>query len=303
MSTEENAPDTIRTPVSHTIPSKRPRPIVRKVTNESQLAWTPVALETYTVVDGQNVRAGESFAVVRPEWERWPLGIVSDHYKVIDHNATRRAILEGAGDRVTLSGAIVAGHGYHVAHSFEIKHLQADTFEDAPVKSRLVVAHDHTGIGALRAAMVVYVGDEPLGALIRARAMHVARQPASWSGEIDGMIEKSIIAQDLLLDIIKAAKERKLADVDHEWLVDQGIKSKKGKKAENLLDAVKCWFEGNVTAKKMTWGVWERRLDDFALRVMIEMLGLAKFGTPLDTVLGGKRYGRGKTLAQEATAA
>ena len=35
---------------------------------------------------------------------------------------------------------------------------------------------------------------------------------------------------------------------------------------------------------------------------MCEMLGLAKFGTPIDTVLGGKRYGRGQTL-QNANAA
>lgn len=277
------------------IPAKRPRPVVRRVKSEADLAWSPEALPLYSVVGGENVRAGESFACVRPGWERWPLGIVSDHYKPIDHNATRRSILEGAGDRVALCAALQAGHGYHVAHSYDVRHMQADSIDGAPVKSRLVVAHDHTGAGALRAAMVVYVGPDPIGAVVRARAMHVASQPTIWSGEIDGMIEKAILVQDVLLDLLRAAKERKLEDADREWIAKRGIVSRKGKKAETLFEAMQCWFAGNVDAKKMTWGVWERRLDDAAIAVMCEFLGRARFGTPIDQILGGRRYGRGET--------
>lgn len=274
--------------------AKRPRPVVRRVRNDAELAWTPIAMEAFVVVNGQNVRAGESFAVVRPGMERWPLGMVSDHYKPVDHNATRRAILSNAGDRVQLTGAIIAGHGYHVAHSYEVRHMQAGSIDGAPVTSKLVTAHDHTGDGALRAAMVVYVDGLPMGSVVQARAMHVASQPALWSGEIEGMIEKSILAQDLLIDLFKAAKERKLDDVDREWLAKQGVVSGRGKKAATLFEVMRCWLDGNVSASKMTWGVWERRLDDKAIRVMCEMLGLAKFGTPLDDVLGGRRYGRGR---------
>lgn len=284
------------------IPSKRPRPVVNRIRNERELAWTPGAHPLYSVIDGANVRAGESFAVVRPGWERWPLGIVSDHYRVVDHNVTRRQILEGAGDRVTrvtLGAAVQAGHGYHVAHAYEIRHMEAASVDGAPVKSRLIVAHDHTGAGALRAAMVVYVGPDPMGAVVRARAMHVATQPAMWAAEIDSMIEKSILVQDALLDLLRAAKARELTDTDREWIASKGIVSKKGKSAATLFDAMQSWFAGNVSASKMmTWGVWERRLDDEAIRVMCELLGLARYGTPIDDALGGgRRFGRGQRTA------
>lgn len=282
--------------------TKRPRPVVRVLKNPSELQWKPEATPLFSVLNGENIRAGESFAVVRPGIERWPLGIVSDHYKVIDHNDTRKAILEGASHLVSPWGAIQAGHGYHVAQSFIVKHFESDEFKAAKVKSRLVVHHDHTGTGALRAVMVVYVDGFPMGAVVRARGLHVGQNPTIWAGEIDGMIEKAILAQDALMSLFSAAEQRKLNDTDREWLASKEIVSKKGKKAENLLEYMKCWFEGNFAKDKMTWGTWERRLDDKAIRTMCEFLGLAKFGTPLDEILGGKAYGKGQKMTEEAAA-
>jgi hypothetical protein len=49
----------------------------------------------------------------------------------------------------------------------------------------------------------------------------------------------------------------------------------------------------------MTWGVFERRLNDDAIRTAVKVLGVAKYGRMLDEALGGKRYS-GKTAEQWA---
>ena len=37
--------------------------------------------------------------------------------------------------------------------------------------------------------------------------------------------------------------------------------------------------------------MYERRLDDDAIRAMVTILGAKQFGVPLDLALGGRRYG------------
>jgi hypothetical protein len=45
----------------------------------------------------------------------------------------------------------------------------------------------------------------------------------------------------------------------------------------------------------ITWGVWERRLNDDAIMAMVKVLGVKKFGVTLDMALGGNRYGKKAT--------
>ena len=293
--------------VAPMMPSKRPRPIIRGVrVGSNALDWEPEAKPLYTIIDGQTVRAGESFAVTRPGWERWPLGIASDHYKVTSHNTTKRTILEGSSDLVTLRGALQAGHGYHVAHQYEVRHMQASSVEGVPLMCKLIVAHDHTGKGALRAAMVVYLGNEAMGAVVRARALHVAFQPSLWAGEIEAMIEKSILVQDSLIDLLTAASKHKLTDDDRTLISRRKMVIKDVEQAPTLLDAMRRWHQGPTVSSKMTWGVWERRLDDEAIITMALILGRIQYGRPLDLILTpattgrhhGTRYGGPLTEAE-----
>lgn len=283
--------------VSHLVPTKRPRPIVRRATEED-LAWDPIAVEQFTVVDGQNVRSGESYAIVRPGMERWPLGHVSDHYIVTSHRATAAAIKEFCADVATFSGAIVAGHGYHVAHSYEIRMARVEDVAGAPVRPRLIISSSHTGGESLRAAMVVYIGKDALGAVVRSKALHVAGQPSSWTNSVEAMVEKAICVQDALVDLLKAADAHELTDEDRAFF--KGRKMVIKKDARTALDAVRSWTRG--TTKKITWGVWERRLDDAAICALLALLarhGNAKHGAWIDGALGYSRpvYARLQTKA------
>jgi hypothetical protein len=266
--------------------ANRPRPVVVRTFEHEQ--WDPAALPLFTFPDAdKDVRAGKWAAIVRPGLERWPLGVVSEHYRITSHNETRRHVLDAG--RTELLATWQSGHGYHVAHEFKIDHLSAVEGEAGIVSSRLFLDHDHTGTGSLRGAMVVFLDGRPLGAVVKSRVLHVSANPAQWSSELDSMVERSVLAQDVLLELVAFASRRLMQTVDLERLASLGIVSKKGKNAENLLDAVRFWFEGNVAATKMTWGVWERRLDDQAIAAMCAFAPV--IGRQLDEILLTKRYG------------
>lgn len=305
--TEKSAPKT-------KIPNSRPRPIIRPVRNPKHLAWEPVSRPLFVEVessDGQAetsvVRAGEAFAIVRKGWERWPLGIVSDHFKVnVNHVTTDRDIRAGAELQVRPTSAIMSAHGYHVAQSYELTNLKPEVLEDGTlISSRLVVAHSYSGHEAYRACMVVYVGQQALGTVVSSTAMHVASQPQRWASDIEAMKEKSIIAQMLLADLFKAARECKLTEKDLEAFVKAnkkaGFTARSVKKAQNLLEAVTNWHEGTVRRDRMTWNIWARRLNDDGIFAMLRWLGVdavKKIGVELDLCLGGRRYGREFTDAR-----
>lgn len=261
--------------------TKRPRPIIRRATPED-LAWEPETIELHAVVNGANVRAGESYAIVRPGMERWPLGIVSDHYRVTGHRQTAESIKNFCADAVTPAGAIIAGHGYAVAHSYTVKDSRAVDVCGIPLSCRLVVASSHTGGEALRASMVAYVGKDAIGAVVHARALHVASQPSQWHGEVDAMVEKAILVQGVLADLLKAANERVLTDADRSFF--KGRKMVIKKTARTALDAVRSWMRGHTV--KMTYQVWTRRLDDDAIRALVVLLGRDVHGVALDDAMG-----------------
>lgn len=275
--------------------SKRPRPIVTAVDVDGpELAWEPQCLEQFTFPadgDGHEVRSGDSFAVVRPGEERWPLGHVSDVYKPTGHRGTCAMVAEACKDTVKpFKKALMSGHGYRVAHQFHILSEGADgDLHGIPVTSRLTVVHDHTGLHALRARMVVYIGNDTLGSFVGARAIHVANNPEKWRVEVEAMVEKSMHAQDALMSILKAADLHVLTEGDKALLTSLKVPPPAGEWAGTLLDSCVKYFKAR--GADTTWGVWERRLDDDAIRAMVAVLGAKKFGVPLDMSLGGKRYG------------
>ncbi len=275
--------------------SKRPRPIVRAVEAE-ELAWDPVATEQYVIVDDVNVRAGDSFAVVREGHERWPLGHVSDVYRPTSHRATEATVLEACVDTVEPFGKpLMSGHGYRVVHQFGVKHAEAQDLHGMPVTSRLTIVHDHTGLHALKARMVVYVGNDPLGSIVGARAIHVANNPEKWRLEVEAMVSKSVKAQDAILALLAAADLRVLSEADKALLTACKVNPPAGKWAGTLLDSVVQYFKG--ANSEMTWGIFERRLDDSAIVAMVKVLGTKTYGRTLDEALGGRRYS-GKTATE-----
>jgi hypothetical protein len=186
--------------------SKRPRPIVRAVDADGEeLAWDPEVREQYTFVDGEAVRAGDSFAIVRPGMERWPLGHASDVYKCASHRGTVKMITEACSETVEpFQKALMSGHGYRIAHQFHVVREKEATLHDLKVTSRMTVVHDHTALHALKACMVVYVGKDAIGSLINARAIHVANNPEKWRVAVENMVERSNKAQEAILALIKA---------------------------------------------------------------------------------------------------
>jgi hypothetical protein len=109
------------------------------------------------------------------------------------------------------------------------------------------------------------------------------------------MVEKSILAQDMILTALKAADSHVLTEADKAFITAEGVNPPGGEWPLTLLDSVVKYHKNRNS--DMTWGVWERRLDDSAIRVMIKVLGTATFGRQLDEILGGKRYS-GKSAAE-----
>lgn len=278
--------------------SKRPRPIVTAVdVDGEELAWEPECREQFTIVDGENVRSGDSFAVVRPGYERWPLGHVSDVYKPTGHRGTVKMVKEACSEAVKpFKKALISGHGYRVAHQFHVidEAAQSD-LHGLPVTSRLTIVHDHTGLHALKARMVVYVGDNTIGSIVGARAIHVANNPEKWRVEVEAMVAKSVKAQQALMVLLVAADKHVLTEADKAMITADGVNPPGGEWPGTLLDAVIKYHKGHNS--DMTFGVWERRLTDDAIRSMVRVLGPAKYGRALDEALGGKRYS-GKTKSE-----
>ncbi len=277
--------------------SKRPRPIVTAVDVDGpELAWEPTCEEQFTFVNGEAVRSGDSFAVVRPGEERWPLGHVSDVYKPTGHRGTVKMVKDACSDLVKpFKKALISGHGYRVAHQFHIVGEEKADLHGLPVTSRLTIVHDHTGLHALKARMVVYVGNDSLGSIVGSRAIHVANNPDKWHVEVEAMVAKSIKAQEALMKLLKAADKHVLTEADKGMITADGVNPPGGEWPGTLLDAMVRYHKGHN--QDMTWGVFERRLTDDAIRTMVRILGSSVYGRALDVALGGKRYS-GKTKAE-----
>lgn len=277
--------------------SKRPRPTVTAVdVDGEELAWDPETREQFTFVDSEAIRSGDSFAVVRPGHERWPLGHVSDVYKPTGHRGTVKMVKDACSDLVKpFKKALLSGHGYKVAHQFHIVGEEKGDLHGLPVTSRLTIVHDHTGLHALKARMVVYVGNDSLGSIVGSRAIHVANNPDRWHTEVEAMVSKSIKAQEALMVLLKAADKHVLTEADKAMITADGVNPPGGEWPGTLLDAMVKYHKGHNA--DLTWGVWERRLDDAAIRSMVRVLGSSVYGRALDEALGGKRYS-GKTAEQ-----
>lgn len=273
---------------------KKPRPYIRECSQED-LAWDPVCREQFTLNEatGEVIRSGDSFAVCRSSEpnERWPLGHVSDVYTATSHRNTTNLILEAAGHEVEPFGRpLMSGHGYRVIHRFALKNEGQTQVHGLPVTTQLTVVHDHSGLHALKARMCVYVGNDALGSIVGARAIHVAENPERWRVEVEAMVERSRKAQEALTALLVAADKFVLGDADRSLLTALGVKPAGKDFGVTLLDSMCMYYRGHCK-QNITWGVWARRLSDDGIVAMVRVLGPKKFGVALDFALGGKRYG------------
>lgn len=276
---------------------KRPRQTMHRCTQED-LNWDPECREQFTFVPGEQgdhdvaVRSGDSFAVVRPGYERWPLGHVSDVYKPASHRRTVDMILDGSGEKVEPHGSpLVSGHGYRVVHEFAVKKEGKKVVDGLPVSSRLTIVHDHSGLHALKARMVIYVGNDSLGSVVGARAIHVSENPERWRTEVDSMVERSRVAQDAIVELMTAASRFALSEADKVQLKALGVKPAGKEWGATLLQSMILYHRGGSRKVPETFGVWQRRLTDDAVAAMVKILGVKKYGVALDMALGGNRYG------------
>lgn len=301
---------------------KRIRPVMKRVERDSpDLNWAPVAVPLYSFVsssaeseaqaigaaietpgplslDSVAVRAGESFALVRRGFERHPFGICSDHYDCSDHVKIDASIREGCGQAITPHAVMMAGHGYQVAYGYSLKHLQATRIIEGnlirSLSTGLIISHDHTGKGALRASMCLYLDRKAIGSIVYTTAMHVGAQPAIWQANIEAMIETALIAQDAIVETITLASKRSLTEEDREFLKGKGLRCPES--VTTALGALVEHHEGRN--QTMTWGVWERRMLDSGFRAVLALIGNDVAAT-LDETLRSRvlscvpqRYGR-----------
>lgn len=276
---------------------KKPRPYMISCSQED-LNWDPIVREQWTVdhETGVVTRSGDSFAVCRSNEpnERWPLGHVSDVYRPTSHRHTVDMILEAAGDEVEPFGKpLSSGHGYRIVHAFGLKKEALVEVHGLPLTTRLTVVHDHTGLNALKARMCVYIGNDTLGSIVGARAIHVAENPERWRTEVENMVDRSRKAQEALTDLLVAADKFVLGDADRSLLTALGVKPAGNKWGITLLDSIVNYHRGHAT--NTTFGVWERRMTDDGIMALVKVLGVKKFGVALDMALGGNRYGKKAT--------
>lgn len=275
----------------------RPKPHVRAVKQE-ELDWDPICLPQFTLVDDVPVRSGDAYAVVRPGHERWPLGHVSGVYRPSSHRSTVNMLLEAAGDKIEPRVALMAGNGSRVMHEFRTTRSPSENAARMDLCTSLVVVHDHTGLHALKARMVIYSGKNVLGSLVGARAIHVAEQPEQWRAEVETMLTRSESIENVVVDIVEAAVRVPIGPAETLLLESQGIKMPKPWPS-NLLDVVIGYHHPIAKGKDKgeSFGIWSRRLNDTALVACVEILGKKEYGVRLDLALGGMKYGGAYTEA------
>jgi hypothetical protein len=121
----------------------------------------------------------------------------------------------------------------------------------------------------------------------------VAENPERWRVEIEAMVERSRAAQEALTELLVAADKFVLSDADKSLLTALGLKPAGKDWGVTLLESMVKYHKG--AHQHITWGVWERRLNDDAIMAMVKVLGVKKFGVTLDMALGGNRYGKKAT--------
>ena len=252
-----------------------------------ELEWAPVRRALFAPLGGvpgaMPVRAGDFHGVYRPGFDEDPFGVVTSMYRPVEHQATA-ATVEACGAPVRPLGGMIDGHGYHVAHVYEIAHTQARRVRGSEVRDRLFLVHDHTGAGSVRASVATRIGKWYVGSASFLRRIHVgegerhvgSNGTEGWTREIAAMCEAAILKQDALIDLLTLASETRVTGEHEKALEKRGISTRDGK-GDNaplyrtLLDVA----IGHHVPKSgaLRWGVFSRALEGDALATIVAILG------------------------------
>lgn len=308
----------------------RVRSIVRDAEPE-ELEWDPELVQLLSapidakdeelnpddIVAGYAI-AGGMHAIVRRGYRRDPFGIVGHsktQYVPVSHRRTIANIKAACGDVVTQDGpARIDGVGAHVVHHFAINHLAGTEVCGVTVGSKLTVVHDNTGSGATGSSLQVTIDGLPCGTIYRSRGVHVASAPERWQGTVSAHVERAILAQDALRDIVEALAGMVWTKDWDAFFAQRNmrvmLRIENGNYGEySMLDAVRRWHQ--PTTGDMSWSRFERSLEDDMLRTVCLILP-ASFGNNLDAALGYRqvdgtpykgRFGRDPRIAALKAAA
>jgi hypothetical protein len=284
------------------------RSVVRELTTgETSLDWTPRILPLFSFpFDAPHgevpVPAGSAVAIVRDGYAATPLGIATDMYRPVSHQATVVSVAESTMGKCSLEGALIDGHGYHVVHAFRVNTLVSEMIGDLPMISRMTIVHDHTGMGSLRASVVCYLGrDVVIGSRNFTRRIHVGRgaqdvgvdSGANWTGVIDAMLETAALQQGFLAETLRVAAQIKMTEehaiiferagvhIERTKVSDQD-KARAAARGESMpvpqivpataLDVVIAHHKQR--SGRLSWGVWSRRLEGSALGCLETITGV-----------------------------
>jgi len=301
----------------------RVRSIVRDA-DPSELEWDPELVQLLSApidgedeetneddVDGHAV-AGGMHAIVRRGFRRDPFGVVGTsktQYVPVSHRRTIENIKAACGDVVTQDGpARIDGVGAHVVHHFNITHLAGAEVCGVTVGSKLTVVHDNTGSGSTGSSLQVTIDGLPCGTIYRSRGVHVASAPERWQGTVSAHVERAVLAQDALRDIVQALAGMAWTKAWDAFFAKHGMRVMLRIEDNNygeysMLDAVRRWHQ--PTTGDMSWSRFARSLEDDMLRMVCRILP-ASYGNNLDAALGYRyvegtpytgRFGRAPHIA------
>jgi hypothetical protein len=265
---------------------------------ETSLDWTPVLHPLYSMpfASGETVRAGNAMAIVRPGYEEDPLGIATDMYRIVDRVETVRDVESSTFGKCTREGGSLDGIGYHVVDSFRLDTLATLTVNDLPIVNRLLLIHDHTGVGSVRASVTCYLGNEiVIGSKNFKRKLHVGAgardmgvgSRARWVGVIDAMLETAMLQQGALAECLTKGAAVKMTEKEAEIFERHDVTVERAKLAKEETEqgmiapivpktALDVVIAHHKTRRgQLSWGVWRRRLEGKALSALLEITGVS----------------------------
>lgn len=267
---------------------------------ETSLDWTPSLRPVYSFVPRSDmpesfdaadtslpVRAANYFAVCRPGYEEDPFGIVTDDYRPLCHETTAGTVRD-CGANLLREGALIDGHGYHTVHTFRLSHVRSATIKGLPLTDRLMLVHDHTGKGSVRASIVTYLGRAVVGSSAYVRKIHVGEGAkrvgaggiGGWTNTIAALCETAILQQDALVDMLSRVSELPVTDDRAKIFRSWGIEVAEDieKRPSTCLHIMIEHHEAQ--RGDLRWGVWSRRLEGDAIRAGLEITGMSLDGLP-----------------------
>lgn len=269
---------------------------------ETSLDWSPKTLPLFSFPwqSPHNllpVAAGSAIAIVREGYEAHPLGIATDMYRPVQHQATAADVAASTQARCEFDGALIDGHGFHTVHGWKLHTDVSETVRDLPLVSKLTLVHDHTGSGSLRASVVSYLGDKiVVGSRNFTRRIHVGNGDRDvgvgsrerWTSVvIDAMLETANLQQAVLAAILRKADETPMTDEHAKVFEAHGVAIERSRVSEadkqrgekpmivapTALDVV---IDHHKQRKgRLSWGVWSRRLEGGAIVALETITGIA----------------------------